>query len=343
MSGQVPKETIRLVVLDSVLFGAARALEYLDTRGQVMMDKIGEGIVDYCYRAGYVEKSGDLQQLAFKFGNFFTQNGYVGNLEFGQDGDLLVVTFPGWRYLGLMKRLRKQENYLLACPMCLANNALFRSNSLYGQVVYEKIAPDGTFLRKYKVTPATSDSAPEALNPPELADLKSLEYNGGVQVGLHAFEAVEYGLAHGLDYLGTQAQLLLDNVGRGVIEFLKEESKLKSTGDLNKDLELMASFFESQGLADDIQVTLSSSEVRAEFRNYRYEPVLRRLLDEEFALTSCPFTLAARALLRDDGWALGGMTWDLLGGRNCSLTISFLRGVDQEFDEDKTSALMDTV
>ncbi len=341
MSSKTPRETIQLIVLDSVLFGTARAMDYLDVEGQVMMDKIGEDILEYCFKTGYIEKSGDPQELTHRVADFFVRNGYVGGVKVGQDGDLFVVTMTDWQYLGLMKRLRKQENYLLSCPLCIANNAVFRSNGLYGQIVYEELASDGAFLRKYKITPATTISPPESLTPPKLTDMGSVKYDGTVRVGAPAFEAVEYGLARSFDYLGAQARLLLDSVGHGIIEFLQAEAELTLTGNITKDLDLVSSLFTSRGLAEDIQFSISSSGWTASFRNYRYEPVLRLLLDEGLQLVSCPFTLAAMALLRNAGWAVGEMKWALSGDKGCTLTMPLLKVADQEFDEETIGAMMD--
>jgi hypothetical protein len=343
MNSQAKRENVQLIVLDSVLFGTAKALEYLDLEGQVMMDKIGEGILEYCFKKGFIEKSGDPQQLVNKVGSFFAENGYIGGAQIGQEGELVAVTLMDWRYLGLMKRLRKEEHYLLACPLCLANNAVFRSNGLYGQVVYEELTPDGGFLRKYKMIPATTVSPPESLTPPKLTNLNPVKYDGTVKVGAPAVEAVMYGLARGFEYLGAQAQVLLDRVGHGIIEFLQAEAQLTLTGNLTKDLDLLSSFFKSRGLADEIQFTVSSSKATTGFRNYRYEPVLRTLLEEDLRLTSCPFTLTERALLREVGWAVGESDWTLLGDKGAQLNMRLTKIVNQEFDEDRIGALMDKV
>lgn len=343
MNLQTPRENVQLVVLDSVLFGTARALDYLNLEGQVMMDKIGEGILEYCFKKGFIEKGGDLQQMFNKVGHFFAENGYVGGVRVGQEGELIAVTQMDWQYLGLMKRLRKEKHYLLACPLCLAGNAVFRSNGIYGQVVYEELAPDGGFLRKFKMIPGTAVSPPESLLPPKLTDLSPVKYDGTVKVGAPVVEAVMYGLARGFDYLGAQAQVLLDRVGHGVIEFLQAEAQLTLTGNLTEDLELLSSFFKSRGLADEIQFTISSTSATTKFRNYRYEPALRTLLEEDIRLTSCPFTLAEKALLRDAGWAVGESNWTLMDGKGAQLNMRLTRIVGQEFDEDKIGALMDKV
>ena len=341
MTGHTPKDTIQLAMLDSVLYGAGSALDYLDVRGQTMMDRIGQGILDYCFKTGHIEKSSDFQKMANNLCSFFAENGYIGGFRFGQEGELMTVTFDDWRYLGLMRKLRNEDNYLLACPLCMAADSAFRSTGGYPQTVYEELTPNGAFLRKFKLIPATFDSSPEALIPPKRGDLNSVKYDGTLKVGLPVFEAIEYGLARGFDFLGAQAQLLLDNVGRGILEFIQGEGQLTLTGTHMKDMETMSSFFKSGGLADEIQVTLSTSEARTMFRNYCYEPVLRMLLDEGLRLISCPFTLAERAVLRNAGWAVGEVRWTLSNGKDCTLVMPLLKVADQQFDEEKIGAMMD--
>jgi len=338
MNSQTPKEHLQSIVLDSILFGTANALDYLNLGGQVMMDEIGQGILEYCFKKGFIERSGDLEQLAGKVGSFFADNGYVGGVQVAHDGELLVITLIDWQYLGLMNKLRKKEHYLLACPLCIADNALFRSNGLYGQIVYEELTPAGNYLKKLKIIPGNAMSPPEALTPPKLTNLNQAKYDGTVNVGAPAFEAVEYGLARGFDHLGAQAQALLDNVGHGILEFLKTEAQLTLTGDLMKDLQGVSSFFKSRGLAADIQFALSSPIATTKFRNYLYQPVLRTLIEEDLQLTCCPFTLAEKALFRDAGWAVGESHWTL-GDRDAQLNMRLTK-IEEEFDEDKIGAFM---
>jgi hypothetical protein len=335
------KGTIQLSVLDSVLYGASSALNYLDVRGQTMMDRIGQGILDYCFKTGLIEKTSDFNELTKRVCDFFAENGYISGIEFGQEGQLMTVTFRDWRYLGLMRKLRNEENYLLACPLCIAADSAFRTNGGYPQTVYENYTPDGAFLRKFKLMPATSDSAPEALIPPTRGDLSTVKYDGSLRIGLPVFEAVEYGLAQGFDFLGAQAQLLLDNVGRNILDFIRGEGRISLTGDQVKDVEAISTFFTSRGLADEIQFSFSPTEARIVFRNYRYEPVLRMLIDEGKKLVSCPFTLGTRAVLRSSGQMQGEMHWIPSGNGDCTLILPLLQMADQQFDEEKVGAIMD--
>jgi hypothetical protein len=341
MTSGTTDDTIQVAVLDSVLYGAGVALNYLDLRGQTMMDKIGQGILEYCFKTGHVEKTSDFNELANRVCNFFSENGYIGGFKFGQEGQLMTVTFNDWRYLGLMRKLRNEENYLLACPLCIAADSAFRATGGYPQTVYEELTPDGAFLRKFKIIPATLDSAPEALIPPNRGDLSAVRYDGTLRVGLPVFEAVEYGLAQGFDFLGAQAQLLLDNVGRSILNFIQGEGQLTLTGNHIEDLDEISSFFKLRGLADEMRVSFSPTEARVLFCNYRYEPVLRMLLDEGHRLVSCPFTTAARTVLRNSGWAVGQMQWTLSGDKDCTLVMPLLKVADQEFDEQEIGAIMD--
>jgi hypothetical protein len=159
-------------------------------------------------------------------------------------------------------------------------------------------------------------------------------------VGTPAFEAVTYGLAYGFDYLGAQAQLLLDNVGKGMIEFTREESNLTLPNDLQEALNALAAFMSEGGLADNISVRVSDSEVQVDFRNSRYLPVLKRLLGEGRELVSCPFTLAARSVIKSMRKDIGEMNWDITDDI-VRLTMTTRDVNEREFDEENVSALME--
>jgi hypothetical protein len=345
MSEKESKETIQLAVLDSVLYGAARAFEFLGERGQGMMDRIGEGIVDYCTRLGYLEDTGNLDELSERMIKFFEENGYF-RVEVTEEGDVLAYAFRGYQYVSLDKKLRARGNELLACPWCIADDALSRRKGKSAQasrfvfVSHEKL-PDG-FISRFRVT-----------GPGKAEDIESEKRRHGQRgsksgeippdkVGLPAFEAVEYGLARGFEYLGAQAQLFLDDSGEGIIEFLREEFQLSPSKDMRQNLESLASFYSSHGLADRIEVELSSSAANIVFTNYRYLSVLKQLLEDGTNLVSCPFTLATRKVLRDAGLAVGGMKWRVGDDRNVVLTSELVRVEDQEFDEDRVARLMDS-
>ena len=240
----------------------------------------------------------------------------------------------------LMSKLRNQNCLLLTSPLCLANNYFRNANSLGWKRINERVTPDGDYVIQVRVVPS---SAATHL-PPELADMSTIKAESivGKRIGLPAFEATEYGLARAFDYLGAQAQLLLDNVGSGAVDFLESELHVQLTKNHRKSLQELSSFYTQGGLADKIELTLSDSKVEATFTNYRYAPVLERLLDEGYRLTSCPFTLAARAVLRNAGFAATNMQWKVLSSRNAEMKME-LHVAGQTFDEDKIGRMMDSV
>jgi len=339
MSEAASTESIQLQVLDSVIYGAAKAFEYLGIQGQEMLDKVGEGILDYCIKKGFIKRVDDPQQFAFGIVAFFKNNGYVADVEFSQDGEVITLTMRDWSYMPLLSRLRNQNCFLLSCPLCLANNSLRRSNSLGWKAINERVTADGDYTIQFRVVPlsAASNVPPEPYN---MSNVKA-ESNRGKRIGLPAFEATEYGLARAFDYLGAQAQLLLDNVGSGAVEFLQSELHVQLPKNHRKSLQELSSFYSQGGLADSIDLNLSDSKLEAAFTKYRYAPVLERLLDEGYRLTSCPFTLAARAVLRNAGFAATSMQWRVLDDRNAEMEME-LRVAGQEFDEDKIGRMMDS-
>ena len=346
MTSEESRETIPLVVLNSVLYGAAKAVDYLGMRGQVMLDKIGASIIDYLVKTGYVDDLNDMENVQNGYRRFFQQNGYISEIGFDlgyqNEVNVMTITYRGWQYLQIMKKLRSESCTLYACPFCLAGFSLLRANSIVAEPFSEYFLPDGSYVRKYKLVNASPNTPPASMLPPNAPNLGGVKSDRERKVGLGAFEAVEYGLANGFGYLGAQAQLL-DRVGRGVVEFLREEFQLSLTGEYAGSIQELASFYTSHGLADQIKVHSSSSEMRVEFQNYRYASVLGMLLKENVQLISCPFTLAARAVLRDAGLSATETNWTIKAERNVDLTMPLWSLLDKSFDEYRVGGLMDSV
>ena len=196
---------------------------------------------------------------------------------------------------------------------------------------------------KVKIVPGTRHVQQSVISP-HPADFRNakLTHQSNDSVGLHAFECIAYGLAYGFDYLGAQGQLLLDKVGQGMLEFLREETNMELPALVENSLKTLSTFMTDGGLARSIRVQVSKSGVDVDFENYRYLPVLRKLLDGGRRLVSCPFTLAARALLRREGFAAGEMKWQM-STVDANLKILAITASELNFDEEKTSSLMNQI
>jgi len=343
LSSMSKESGVRFGVLDPTLYGAARVFDYLGVRGQDMLDKVGEGIIEYGLTEGYFEQSSNPHEFVGNIVKFFAQNGYVNNVKIDQTGETMNITMWNWRFLPIMKKLRNRNSYLLTCPMCIANNAITKSAGVMGERISEQVTPDGMYTMTIKMVPGIRNTR-QTVIPLKPADLSNtpLASQMNESLGLPAFEAVAYGLARAFDYLGAQAQLLLDKVGAGVIEFLQEELQISLPNEPSKAVENLALFFTKNQLADEIRSQISPSEAKISFTNYRYARVLRRLLSEGITLVSCPFTLTVRTLLRQRNLAAGDVKWKFVGERDVSLTMPIVRIADQQFDEEKVASLMES-
>jgi hypothetical protein len=231
--------------------------------------------------------------------------------------------------------------------LCLARGAYEKANKSGSQTLTEDLLPDGTYSIRVKhfsrADPRFSlERISKSIKPADLSQVPPTEYST-TEVGLPVFETVEYGLACGFEFLGAQAQLLLDNIGRGTVEFLREELHVKLPSSYRKSLIKLAEFYVKEGLADKIDVDLSGSDIKFRFSNYRYGPVLKHLLEEGHPLTSCPFVLAARGIFRDNGLVVSNLMWTLGKDLDASLTLRLRNISDQVFDEEKVASLMESV
>jgi len=335
------EKTIQLAVLDPLLYGAARAFDYLGFRGQDMLDKVGDGMIQYGLSEGYFEKSNDPLQFVTNVGKFFVQNGYMSNASVKPDGNTIDVQFWDYRYLPLMRRLRGRNSCLITCPVCMASNSITKSVGALTERISENVTQDGTWTMKMKIVPGTEHTERSVVSS-KPADLYSVPLRANLEetIGTQAFQSIAYGLAYGFEFLGAQAQLLLDNVGSGMIEFMQEESKLRFPSQLEDALNVLSTFMSSGGLADTIHVQISNDAVGVNFENSRYLPVLARLLQEGRRLVSCPFTLAARSLIKARGLGVGDMNWKI-AGEDASLTMVTADLNQQEFDEESVGNMMD--
>ena len=87
---------------------------------------------------------------------------------------------------------------------------------------------------------------------------------------------------------------------------------------------------------------VSKGVVGVHFENWRYLPVLTRLLQEGRKLISCPFTLAARSLIKLRGLGVGDMGWKI-EGENAKLMMTTVDLNAQRFDEESVGNMMDRV
>jgi hypothetical protein len=330
-------------VVDPLLYGAARAFDYLGFRGQDMLDKVGDGIIQYGLSEDYFEKSNDVLEFVINVAKFFVQNGYMSNASLKQDGDMLEVQFGDYRFLPSLRKLRDHSSYMFACPVCTASNSITKSVGGLSERISENVAQDGTWTLKLKIAPGTEHTE-KTVFATKPADLQSVRLSANLNktIGTQAFQSIAYGLAYGFEFLGAQAQLLLDNVGSGMIEFMQEESELTFPSQLEDALNLLSTFMSDGGLAEMIHVQVSKGVVRVNFKNSRYAPVLTRLLQEGRELVSCPFTLAARSLIKARGLGVGDMSWKI-DGENVSLIMTTTDLNEQEFDEERVGNMMDRV
>ena len=334
---------VRFAVLDPLLYGAARAADYLGFRGQDLLDKVGDGILEYGVSEGYFDKSDDPHQFTGNVVKFFVENGYMSEVSVIENGNTLEIGMSDWKFLPIMRKLRERNSYLLTCPVCIANNAITKLAGGVPERISEGVAPDGSWTMKVKIVPGTAHIEHSVI-PEQPANFNNVTLPNKLneKIGTQAFEAVMYGLAYGFDFLGAQGQLLLDNAGAEMVEFMEEELKLQFPRELAEALNVLSKFMVEGGLADHISVQTSNSRISVDFADSRYKPVLERLLQEGRSLVSCPFTLPARSIIKSRGRSVGEMRWQM-AGNDVHLVMTTTPLNEQTFNEEHVSKIMDAM
>ncbi len=154
------KEKVDWVLYEMVLYGMTRALDdQLGVQGQLILDRIGTGMLDYLLDLGVIERSDDQKTLLQNVIDYFVKAGYAKSFRFELEGappDTFVSRYESARYYTtVFKRIRKEGSALLSCPLCLVGHSIWGAQGWkFGDVFEVRIQSSGKVLVKAKVYPA---------------------------------------------------------------------------------------------------------------------------------------------------------------------------------------------
>jgi hypothetical protein len=175
----------------------------------------------------------------------------------------------------------------------------------------------------------------------------SLDYwlrakQGNQKVDWEVYEMILYSLTKVLDErLGAQAQMLLDQIGREILDFLVERKLVEPSDDIEEYTRRVLDFFMRAGYAGMVEVKMEGSPPDtfvAEYKDARYyENVLGPLRSAGNVLFSCPMCLATQTIpMRKLGIKLQYATMDfrLLPENTVSMRIKILQPAERFTEED---------
>jgi len=154
------KEKVDWVLYEMVLYGMTKALDdQLGVQGQLILDRIGTGMLDYLLELGAIERSDDQKILLQNVIDYFVKAGYAKSFQFELEGappDTFVSRYESARYYTtVFRRIRKEGSALLSCPLCLVGHSIWATQGWkFGDVFEVRIKSDGQVLIKSKVYPS---------------------------------------------------------------------------------------------------------------------------------------------------------------------------------------------
>ena len=155
------KEKVDWVLYEMVLYGMTKALDdQLGVQGQLILDRIGTGMLDYLLKLGAIERSDDPKILIQSVIDYFVKAGYAKSFRYELEGappDTFVSRYESARYYTtVFRRIRKEGSALLSCPLCLVGHSIWGTQGWkFGDILEVRIKSDGQVLIKSKVYPST--------------------------------------------------------------------------------------------------------------------------------------------------------------------------------------------
>jgi len=154
------KEKVDWVLYEMVLYGMTKALDdQLGVQAQLILDRIGTGMLDYLLELGAIERSDDPKILIQSVIDYFVKAGYAKSFQFELEGappDTFVSRYESARYYTtVFRRIQKEGSALLSCPLCLVGHSIWATQGWkFGDIFEVRIKSDGKVLMKAKVFPS---------------------------------------------------------------------------------------------------------------------------------------------------------------------------------------------
>ena len=155
------KEKVDWVLYEMVLYGMTKALdEQLGVQGQLILDRIGTGMLDYLLKLRAIERSDDPKILIQSVIDYFVKAGYAKSFRYELEGappDTFVSRYESARYYTtVFRRIQKEGSALLSCPLCLVGHSIWATQGWkFGDAFEVRIKSDGQVLIKSKIYPST--------------------------------------------------------------------------------------------------------------------------------------------------------------------------------------------
>lgn len=120
-------DRIDRVVLDAILYAMAKALDHMGAQGQLLLDRMGQELVNYLVEKDYVKKLDEPFQMVSQIERFFLERGLADDLQVKVEGDYAVVHWKNFKALEAMTSLQDKMCPLVSCPTCIASDALLKA------------------------------------------------------------------------------------------------------------------------------------------------------------------------------------------------------------------------
>jgi hypothetical protein len=159
--GSKRSEKVDWVLYETVLYGMTKALDdQLGVQAQLILDRIGNLMLDYLLEVGAIERSDDPAKLIQRVADYFVKAGYAKSFRYELEGappDTFVSRYESARYYTtVFTRIRKEGSALLSCPLCLIGHSIWAAQGWrFGDIFEVRIRSGGNVLSRARIYPST--------------------------------------------------------------------------------------------------------------------------------------------------------------------------------------------
>jgi len=155
--GLVDKQKISWALYEAVLYGMTSALDdQLGAQAQLLLQRIGTGMLEYLIGVGAIENSDDLETLAQRVADYYVSAGYTRSFRGGLEGpNVWMSRYESAPYFpNVIRRLRNKGSALFSCPLCLTGQSVWINQGWrFGDVLELHISTGGDVTARSKVYP----------------------------------------------------------------------------------------------------------------------------------------------------------------------------------------------
>lgn len=158
-AGPPRPQKVDWVILEMLLYGMTRSLDFLGAQGQILINRIGTQMLKYLTTTGNIEWSDDPLELIDREEAYFIKAGFAVKISTDTPkpfrGGTLEFTYVGSPYhTRVLTRLRNEGSLLYSCPPCVVACSILKKDGWTARFdAGYGVLKNGTVVLRHRLDP----------------------------------------------------------------------------------------------------------------------------------------------------------------------------------------------